>query len=60
MNAMARTAQKTGVLSARAGREAKHCSIARTPDIVGTKWALVLLREAVDGTTRVGDCAARR
>lgn len=59
MNAMPHTARMTGALDPRSAWQAEHCSIARALEIVGTKSALLLLREAVYGTTRFDDFAER-
>ncbi len=39
--------------------EARHCTIARAPDVVGSRSAFRILREAFYGTTRFEDFAAR-
>jgi DNA-binding HxlR family transcriptional regulator len=36
-----------------------HCSIARTLDIVGERWTLLVLRDAFNGVRRFEDFAAR-
>jgi DNA-binding HxlR family transcriptional regulator len=48
-----------GRLSPRAGWSAEGCTIARALDIVSTRSAMLLMREAFWGTTRFGDFAAR-
>ena len=53
------TVRMTGVLEPRSGWEARHCSIARALDVVSTRTAFLLLREAFYGTTRFDDFAAR-
>jgi DNA-binding HxlR family transcriptional regulator len=59
MSAMNPTIRLTGVLDPRDGWEATGCSIARALEVVGTRSALLLLREAFYGTTRFDDFAAR-
>jgi len=49
----------TGGLEPRSGWEATECSIANALEIVGTRSAFLLLREAVYGTTRFDDFAER-
>src|SRR5580692_10930856 len=49
----------TGVLDPRSGWEATRCPIGRTLEVVGTRSAFLLLREAFYGTTRFDDFAAR-
>jgi DNA-binding HxlR family transcriptional regulator len=49
----------TGVLDPRSGWEARHCSLAKALDIVATRTAFLLLREAFYGTTRFDDFVAR-
>lgn len=36
-----------------------HCSIARTLDVVGERWTLLVLRDAFNGVRRFEDFAAR-
>jgi DNA-binding HxlR family transcriptional regulator len=36
-----------------------HCSIARTLDVVGERWSLLILRDAFNGVRRFEDFAAR-
>lgn len=49
----------TGSLEPRSGWKADHCSIARALDVVSTRSAMLILREAFYGTTRFDDFAAR-
>ena len=49
----------TGELDPRSGWEARRCSIAKALDVVSTRSALLLLREAFYGTTRFDDFAHR-
>jgi DNA-binding HxlR family transcriptional regulator len=49
----------TGALSPRSGWRATMCSVARALDIVSSKSALLILREAFYGTTRFDDFAER-
>src|SRR3954469_22564430 len=56
---MDHTVRLTGALSPRGGWEATRCSIAGALEIVGTRSALLLLREAFYGTTRFEDFAHR-
>jgi DNA-binding HxlR family transcriptional regulator len=51
--------QMAGVLNPRSGWQADHCSIARALDVVRTKTAFLLLREAFYGTTRFDDFVER-
>jgi DNA-binding HxlR family transcriptional regulator len=53
------TIRLTGPLDPRGGWAAANCPIARTLDLVGTRSALLLLREAFYGTTRFADFAER-
>jgi DNA-binding HxlR family transcriptional regulator len=48
-----------GVLADRDSWQATHCSIDRALSVVGTRSAMLLLREACYGTTRFHDFAAR-
>ena len=48
-----------GVLAERDSWQATHCSIDRALSVVGTRSAVLLLREAFYGTTRFHDFAAR-
>jgi DNA-binding HxlR family transcriptional regulator len=49
----------TGVLDPRGGWDARHCPIVRSMEVVGTRSAFTLLREAFYGTTRFDDFASR-
>lgn len=49
----------TGMLEPRAGWTATECSMARALDVVSTRSAFLLLREAFYGTSRFDDFAAR-
>jgi DNA-binding HxlR family transcriptional regulator len=49
----------TGVLEPRSGWEATRCSVARALEVVGTRSALLILREAFYGTARFDDFARR-
>jgi DNA-binding HxlR family transcriptional regulator len=51
--------QMAGVLDPRSGWEATNCSIARALEVVGTRTALLLMREAFYGTTRFDDFVSR-
>jgi DNA-binding HxlR family transcriptional regulator len=53
------TVRMTGALDPRDGWEARRCSIARALEVVSTRTAFLLLREAFYGTTRFDDFAAR-
>lgn len=53
------TIAMTGPLDPRGGWTASNCPIARALDLVGTRSALLLLREAFYGTTRFADFAER-
>jgi DNA-binding HxlR family transcriptional regulator len=53
------TVTLTGVLDPRDGWEAKRCPIAKAMEVVGTRSAFVLLREAFYGTSRFDDFAFR-
>jgi len=53
------TVRLTGPLDPREGWAATRCSIARAMDVVGTRSAFLLLREAFYGTTRFDDFAER-
>ena len=53
------TVRLTGPLDPREGWAATRCSIARSMDVVGTRSAFLLLREAFYGTTRFDDFAER-
>src|SRR4051794_20470687 len=49
----------TGVLEPRGGWNADRCSIATTLDVISTRSAFLILREAFYGTTRFDDFAER-
>src|ERR1700730_15834994 len=49
----------TGPLDPRDGWTAEGCTIAKTLDVVGTRSAFLVLREAFYGTTRFDDFAQR-
>ena len=49
----------TGVLEDRDAWRATHCSIGRAMEVVGTRSAMLILREAYYGTTRFDDFASR-
>jgi DNA-binding HxlR family transcriptional regulator len=49
----------TGVLEPRGGWSADRCSIATTLDVISTRSAFLILREALYGTTRFDDFAER-
>ena len=49
----------TGVLAPREGWRASGCSLARAIDVVSTRSAFLLIREAFYGTTRFDDFAER-
>jgi DNA-binding HxlR family transcriptional regulator len=49
----------TGKLDPRGAWSADHCSIAATLDVVSTRSAFLILREAFYGTTRFDDFAQR-
>lgn len=49
----------TGALDPREGWDADRCSIARALEIVSTRSAFLILREAFYGTTRFDDFASR-
>lgn len=49
----------TGTLDPRDGWRAVQCPIARSLEVVGTRSALLILREAFYGTTRFDDFARR-
>lgn len=53
------TIRMTGPLDPRDGWQAAHCSLARALEVVGTRSAMLLLREAFYGTSRFDDFAAR-
>jgi DNA-binding HxlR family transcriptional regulator len=49
----------TGVLEPRGGWEARQCSIAKALDVVSTRTAFLILREAYYGATRFDEFAER-
>src|ERR1700722_5358765 len=51
------TVSLTGPLDPRSGWEARRCPIARAVEVVGTRTAFLLMREAFYGTTRFDDLA---
>jgi DNA-binding HxlR family transcriptional regulator len=59
MGGMEDVVQMTGVLEPRSGWEARRCSIAKALDVVSSRTAFLLLREAFYGTTRFDDFAER-
>ena len=56
---MAETLQLAGALDPRSGWDAERCSVARALEVVSTRTAFLLLREAFYGTERFDDFAAR-
>src|ERR1700679_3989154 len=56
---MTNTLELVGDLSPRSGWEATRCSIAKALEIVSTRSAFLLLREAFYGTERFDDFAER-
>jgi DNA-binding HxlR family transcriptional regulator len=59
MQAMEHTLRMTGRLDPRGAWTADRCPIARSLDVLTTRSAFLLLREAFYGTTRFDDFAAR-
>jgi DNA-binding HxlR family transcriptional regulator len=53
------TVTMTGALDPRGGWEARRCAIARALEVVGSRSAFLILREAFYGTTRFEDFAER-
>ncbi|RVW02703.1 winged helix-turn-helix transcriptional regulator [Rhodococcus xishaensis] len=53
------TARLEGILADRDAWRPTHCSIAKAMDIIGTRSAVLILREAYCGTTRFDDFARR-
>ncbi|HZZ55771.1 MAG TPA: helix-turn-helix domain-containing protein [Trebonia sp.] len=53
------TVTMVGKLDPRGGWEASDCAIARAMDVVGTRSAFLLMREAFYGTTRFDEFAQR-
>lgn len=52
-------ARLEGFLADRDAWQATHCSIAKAMEVVGTRSAILILREAFYGTTRFDDFAKR-
>lgn len=59
MHAMDHALRMTGRLEPRGAWTADRCSIAKSLDVITTRSAFLLLREAFYGTTRFDDFAAR-
>jgi DNA-binding HxlR family transcriptional regulator len=59
MTNMEQTIQMTGELDPRGSWEARRCSIARSLEVISTRSAFLILREAFYGTTRFDDFAQR-
>jgi DNA-binding HxlR family transcriptional regulator len=53
------TIRLTGALDPREGWKAERCTIAKAVEVVSTRSALLILREAFYGTTRFDDFAER-
>jgi len=53
------TVRLTGVLDPREGWKAERCTIAQALDVLSTRSALLILREAFYGTTRFDEFAER-
>jgi DNA-binding HxlR family transcriptional regulator len=56
---MEHTLRMTGTLEPRAGWDADACTIAKALDVIPTRSAFLILREAFYGTTRFDDFATR-
>ena len=56
---MAATLELTGALNPRSAWEARRCSLAKALEVVSTRSAFLMLREAFYGTERFDDFAAR-
>jgi DNA-binding HxlR family transcriptional regulator len=56
---MTSTVRLTGTLEPRSGWKAERCTIAKSLDVVSTRSALLIMREAFYGTTRFDDFAER-
>src|SRR5579884_1152097 len=56
---MEHTVQMTGTLEPRGSWKAEGCTIAKALDVVSTRSAFLILREAFYGTTRFDDFAQR-
>jgi DNA-binding HxlR family transcriptional regulator len=59
MDGMNHTVQLTGELDPRSGWTAERCTIAKALEVVSTRSAFLVLREAFYGTTRFDDFAER-
>ena len=59
MNAMSSALRLTGQLNPREGWKAERCTIARALEVVSTRSAVLIMREAFYGTTRFDDFADR-
>ena len=59
MAGMTATVRLTGVLEPRGSWSADRCTIARTLDVITSRSAFLILREAFYGTTRFDDFAER-
>ena len=59
MGRMETTLRLTGSMEPRAGWTATRCTIARALDVVSTRSAFLILREAFYGTSHFGDFAER-
>lgn len=59
MCGMEHAVRMAGALEPRGGWEAKGCTIAKALDVLGTRSAFLVLREAFYGTTRFDDFARR-
>src|SRR6476646_8703377 len=56
---MTSTVRFTGALEPRSGWEAERCTIAKALEVLSTRSALLIMREAFYGTTRFDDFADR-
>ncbi|MGN6871441.1 MAG: winged helix-turn-helix transcriptional regulator [Solirubrobacteraceae bacterium] len=56
---MSSTVRLTGALEPRSGWKAERCTIAKSLEVVSTRSALLIMREAFYGTTRFDDFAER-
>ena len=56
---MTSTVRFTGALEPRSGWKAERCTIAKALEVVSTRSALLIMREAFYGTTRFDDFAER-
>ena len=59
MSAMATAVRLIGELDPRAGWTAERCTIAKAIEVLSTRSALLIMREAFYGTTRFDDFAER-